>query len=181
GRPVLQADEMASTERDMRVATVGALVGVFLLFVLFFRRLRRPFFAIVTLSLAILVTFGMITMTIGYLTLLSVVFAAMLVGLGIDFGIHLIARYQDEVNRLDSVEQALVETFRTTGVSITVGALTTASAFLVFLFVDFQGLRELGFIAGIGVLICLVGMLTVLPALLVLSDGRLRQRRRIGL
>ncbi len=184
GRPVLQADEMMTTDRDMRRATIAALIGVFVLFVVFFRRLVRPLLSVVCLGVAILLTFGVTMLTIGYLTLLSIVFAAMLVGLGIDFGIHFVARYQEELDRDGSVDGAIVRTLQTTGASIGTGAVTTAGAFFMTLFVDFQGLRELGFIAGAGVLICFLTMVTLLPVLILQADrigilrhGALRIRR----
>ena len=172
GRPVLQADEMMTTDKDMKKATLVALVGVFALFVIFFRRLGRPLLCILTLSIAILLTFALTALTIGYLTLLSIVFAAMLVGLGIDFGIHFIARYQEELEREGDVEAAVRNTIGTTGRAIVIGGITTAAAFYMTLFVDFKGLRELGFIAGSGVLICLFSMITLLPALIILFDSR---------
>ena len=171
GRPVLQADEMMTTDKDMKLATLAAFGGVLLLFVIFFRRLRRPLLCIVTLAVAILLTFALTSMTIGYLTLLSIVFAAMLVGLGIDFGIHFTARYQEELARGSSVPEAVRKTIETTGHAIVVGGITTSAAFYMTLFVDFQGLRELGFIAGSGVLICLFSMITLLPSLILLFEG----------
>ena len=172
GRPVLQADEMMTTDKDMKRATLAALAGVFALFVIFFRRLGRPLLCILTLSVSILLTFALTALTIGYLTLLSIVFAAMLVGLGIDFGIHFTARYQEELERDGSSGDAIGRTIETTGLAIVVGGVTTAAAFYMTLFVDFKGLRELGFIAGSGVLICLFSMITLLPALLTLLDSR---------
>ena len=171
GRPVLQADEMMTTDKDMKRATIAAFAGVFVLFVIFFRRLRRPLLCIVTLAIAILLTFALASLAIGYLTLLSIVFAAMLVGLGIDFGIHFTARYQEELAGENPVHEAVSKTIETTGHAIVVGGITTAAAFYMTLFVDFQGLRELGFIAGSGVIICLFSMITLLPALIVLFEG----------
>jgi hopanoid biosynthesis associated RND transporter like protein HpnN len=176
GRPVLQADEMITTARDMRVATVVALAGVLALFVLFFRRLRRPLFAVLTLGLSIIITLGLVSITIGHLTILSVVFTAMLVGLGIDFGIHFVARYQEELLGRRDAGAAILATLESTGASIATGGVTTAAAFYTLLLVDFKGLRELGFIAGSGVLVCLLSMLTFLPALLMLADGRSLRR-----
>ncbi|MBN1441758.1 MAG: MMPL family transporter [Planctomycetes bacterium] len=172
GRPVLQADEMRTTEKDMKLATIVALAGVLLLFVIFFRRLRRPALGVLALSVSIALTFGLVTVTIGYLTLLSIVFAAMLVGLGIDFGIHFVARYQEELARGLSVDDAIRQTLATAGGSISTAAVTTAAAFFTILFVDFKGLRELGWIAGAGVLLCLTSMLILLPALLCITDRR---------
>jgi len=178
GRPALQADEMETTNSDMTRSTIIALIGVVVLFALAFRRLRRPILAGLTLIVALALTFGLVTLTIGYLTLLTMVFAAMLVGLGIDFGIHLVARYQEELVSADDIAGAVRTTLTTTGVGIWTGGITTAAAFLSTLLVDFQGLQELGFIAGTGVLICVVTTLTLLPALRLVTD-RFLQRRRV--
>ena len=185
GRPVLQADEMETTQRDMTLSTSLAFAGVLLLFIFCFRRLRRPLLAGVTLLVALALTFGWVTLTVGYLTLLSVVFAAMLIGLGIDFGIHFLARYQDELEagraaqgaraEGEAVDRAVVRTLTTTGVGVFTGGVTTAIAFFTAVFVDFQGLRELGFVAGAGVLLCLLAMVTLLPALVGWTDRRLRE------
>lgn len=177
GRPVLHADEMETTNRDMVRATSLALISVLVLFVAVFRRLRRPLLAGLTLMVGIVLTFGFVTVTIGYLTLLSIVFAAMLVGLGIDFSIHLLSRYQEEVRAGHDVDVSIQRTLRSTGAGIWTGGVTTAAAFYSTLLVDFQGLRELGFVAGTGVLICVVTTLTFLPALFVVTDRRLQRKR----
>ena len=177
GRPVLHADEMETTNRDMVRATALALFSVLVLFVLVFRRLRRPLLAGVTLVFGIVLTFGFVAVSIGYLTLLSIVFAAMLVGLGIDFSIHLLSRYQEELRSTHDVEGSIIRTLTSTGVGIWTGGVTTAAAFYSTLLVNFQGLRELGFVAGTGVLICVAATLIFLPALLVVTDRRLRTKR----
>lgn len=177
GRPVLQADEMSTTNDDMARAAVLALVLVFGLFTLFFRRLRRPSLAMVSLIVGLCLTFGLATITIGYLTLLSVVFAAILIGLGIDFGVHFLARYQEEVRRQDTVEGAAATTLVSTGLGIWTGGITTSAAFFSTCLVHFRGLRELGFVAGSGLVLCMVTMLTLLPALILLKDRGIRKRR----
>lgn len=177
GRPVLQADEMSTTNEDMTYSTVIAFFGVLFLFTFFFRRLRRPLIANIVLLVALGITFGFVTLTIGYLTLLSIVFAVMLVGLGVDFGVVLVARYQEELLRTGSVEESLRETLLTTGRGIWTGALTTGCAFVSSIFVQFKGLQELGFVAGTGLLICLLCMLTLLPALLLITDLRIQRHR----
>ncbi|MBD3266906.1 MMPL family transporter, partial [bacterium] len=87
GRPALQADEMSTTNADMLRASLIALVGVTLLFSLFFRELIRPVFAVLALLAALGWTYGFVAFTLGHLNLLSLVFALVLIGLGVDFGI----------------------------------------------------------------------------------------------
>lgn len=172
GRPVLQADEMTTTERDMTWAASIALGAVVVIFMIFFRAVRRPALTGLALVIALGITFGLITLTVGHLNLLSSVFAVMLVSLGTDFGVHVIARYQEELATGIGVEQALIRAQVAAGKANLTGATTTAAAFYTTLLIDFQGLAELGFIAGTGVLVCMVVMNTVLPALLRVTDGR---------
>ncbi len=179
GRPVLAADEMKTTNDDMTYSTILAFVGVMLLFIVFFKRLRRPLLAGLTLVIAIAITFGLVTITLGYLTLLSVVFAVMLVGLGVDFGVILVARYQEELLSTDDIDGSIRTTLLSTGPGIWTGALTTGCSFFSSIFVDFKGLQELGFVAGTGLLVCLVCMLAVLPALIHITDHIVRRRRTL--
>lgn len=180
GKPVLQADEMKTTDRDMTRSSIVAIVLVALLFMLVIGNVRRPFLAVVTLLIAITWTFGLTTLVIGQLNLLSIVFTLILVGIGIDFGVHVIARYQEERSRAER-EPALRAALRQVGRGNTSGAITTSLAFFMALLTDFRGLQELGFVAGTGIVLCLLAMSVVLPALLVLFDrGPVRSGGRLA-
>jgi hopanoid biosynthesis associated RND transporter like protein HpnN len=124
----------------------------------------------ITLAYALGITFGIVTITIGYLNLLSIVFAIMMISLGTEFGIHVIARYHEEFTRCKDLKEALHHTIVTTGRGNFTGAVTTAAAFYSTFFVHFKGLAELGFIAGTGVLVCMLAMNSLLPAFLLVID-----------
>ncbi len=179
GRTVLQADEMRTTNDDMTYSTILAFVLVIGLFVLFFKRLRRPLLAGAALCIAIGITFGVVTATIGHLTLLSIVFAVMLVGLGVDFGVVLIARYQEELMERGSVDESIRATLLSTGMGVWTGALTTGCAFFSSIFVNFKGLAELGLVTAMGLLVCLICMIVLLPALVVISDRYIQKKRTL--
>ncbi len=172
GRPVLQADEMETTNRDMVRASVLAVLGVLALFMVFFREIRRPTLAALTLVVGVCITFGVVTVTVGHLNLLTMVFAVMLVAMGMEFGIHVIARYQEELLATGSVDGAIRNALLTAGKGNVTGATTTAAAFYTTLFIDFRGLAELGFIAGTGLLLCMIAMNTLLPALIAVTERR---------
>src|SRR5262249_40859080 len=107
------------------------------------------------------------TLTIGHLNILSVTFAPMLVGLGLDFGVHFISRYEEEMRNRRTIEEAIVRASVFTGQGIVVGGLTTAAAFLAMGLTGFRGVREVGIICGGGLLLCLIPMMTMLPAMLM--------------
>jgi len=177
GRPVLQADEMSTTNEDTTISALLASLLVLGLTGFFFRRLRRPFLALASLLVSVGITLWHVNLTIGHLTLLSMVFAVMMIGLGCDLGTLFLVRYQEELIKSGSVERSMTSTLLTAGLGIWTGGITTACTFFSTLLVPFKGLAELGFVAGMGLVVCIATMLTLLPALIVITD-RFVQRRR---
>lgn len=171
GQKALDEDEMGAAMRDMSVATLLSLAGLAVLLVVFWHGIRRPLIEITSLLVALSLTFGFTTIFIGHLNLLSVVFAPMLLGLGIDYGIHWFARYREEQQyRGASKEEALQTTMVRLGPGIVLAGLTAALSFLPLAFTGFKGLAELGIICAIGLVMATVTTLCLLPALLVLFD-----------
>ncbi|MBI4618412.1 MAG: MMPL family transporter [Planctomycetes bacterium] len=172
GRPAVDSDEMATATADMTRSTVLSFFGVAILFAFAFRSPLRTAAALVTLAVGIAWTFGIATLWPGRLNLLSCVFVVMLVGLGIDFSVYLLARFERERAAGLSMRDATLATLRAAGKASLVGAVTTSLAFYTALLIDFRGLAELGFIAGTGILLCLASAATVLPALLAWLEAR---------
>jgi len=172
GRPVIYSDEMASSSRDMTIATLLAIFGVGLMFVIAFRSLLRPLLAVVSLVVALCWTLGATTLVIGHLNIFAMVFGVVLVGLGIDFGIHLLSHYRNAIGHGLTVREALVEVYGEIGMGTVLGALTTAAALSTAALTEFLGLAELGLICGMGIMMCLIAMLILFPAMLVLVDSR---------
>jgi hypothetical protein len=169
GEPVLDTDEGNSSTEDSTRSSVLSLVFVALIFALAFRELYRPLMAVFTLVLGVTWTMGFTTLAVGHLNLLTVTFTTILIGLGIDFGIHFIYRYDEELVKGWSPLEAMKITLSGTGVENLTGAGSTAVAFWVLNLTDFIGIAELGTIAGTGIMLCYLAMVTVLPALLFLQ------------
>lgn len=169
GEPVLMSDERRTCAIDTLKSSSLSLFLVTLLFSLGFGELRRPAMAIAALAAGLLWTLGFTTITVGQLNFISVTYITMLVGLGIDFGIHLTFRYYEERQTHPALE-ALDRTMRGTGSDTLAGAIATAVAFLTMGLTGFRGVAELGIIAGGGVLLCFLSTVTVLPALLGLNE-----------
>jgi hopanoid biosynthesis associated RND transporter like protein HpnN len=109
-------------------------------------------------------------MMVGSLNLLSVAFAVLFVGLGVDFGIQFSVRYRSERFKDDDLRGALVKAAEYAAVPLSLAAMATASGFLSFLPTDYKGVSELGEIAGVGMLVAFLTSITVLPALLYLLN-----------
>ena len=100
-----------------------------------------------------------------------------LVSAGVDYGIHTIARYTEFRGKLGTF-QAMRSGMEANTIPTWVGALTSAVVFFIALGTEFGGLRELGIIAGSGLVICALMMTTVLPALIILVDGWREKRAK---
>ncbi len=105
-------------------------------------------------------------------------FSIILLGLGIDFAIHLITRFYEEMSSGHSVRESLIYTITGTGVGVLAGGLTTAAAFLALLVGETKGISELGFTCGAGLFLTLVAVFFTLPPLLVLRSRRMERKGR---
>ncbi len=177
GRVVLQADEMNTSNNDMAKASIIALIIVTLLFILFFKNLPRPLLSTLSLIIAIVLTFGVTTITIGYLTILSIVFTVILIGLGIDFGVHILSRYKAELQGTGDIKKAIETTLMSTGKANVTSAVSISASFFAGMLTDFKGLEQLGFIGGVGIIITFLCMIIVLPAFLCLYDKRKKKHK----
>ncbi len=171
GVPVLEYEEMSTAQKDIEIATILSLSLTVILLLFAFRGLLNVIAAMVSLIVGICLSFGFATVAIGHLNILSMVFAIMLIGLGIEYGIQVVLRYQEELGK-GITGLAAIETGLTTNVrSIIMAAATVALSFATFAFTDFKGIAELGIIAAGGVFICVLATFTVLPAMLILLEG----------
>jgi hopanoid biosynthesis associated RND transporter like protein HpnN len=177
GIPVLENDEMRRSQADMITASILSFVGVGILLLVGFRGWRHPMLALVMLAIAMCWSFGYTTLVIGHLNILSVSFAAILIGLGIDFAIHYLAKYLELRHQAFDLKPALLASSASVGVGIVTAALTTSLAFLCASLTDFLGVAELGIIAGGGVLLCAAATFLVLPALVAVADGGTEPQR----
>jgi len=171
GPEALNVDQMSTALQDMELATVLSIFGLTVLFIIFRRSIRRPLFESVTLLIALSWSFGLTTLFIGHLNILSITFAPLLLGLGIDFGAHWFARYQEEESKNPlSKEEVLCATMERIGPGILLAGSNLAISFLPLTLTGFKGLVELGFICFMGMIIMTAASLFVLPSLVALFD-----------
>jgi uncharacterized protein len=167
GEPVLEYDEMLQSQKDTMLATIISLILVALIFIYGYHETGRPLKATACLLVGLAYTMGFTTLTVGHLNILTITFFPILVGLAIDFGVHLITRYEEELRHGRSERVALEKAIVNTGMGIFTGGLTTAGAFFAMAGTDFDGIQEMGIICGGGLLVSLIPMMTLLPVLLL--------------
>ncbi|MCG6157311.1 MMPL family transporter [Rubinisphaera margarita] len=170
GIPQLEHEEMVRSQDDMALATLLSSTGVILLLIFGYRGLALPAVCCLTVGVSLIWTLGATTVLIGHLNILSMAFVAILVGLGIDFGIHLLSSFQDFRQAGNEVPESLARAGHTVGRGIVTAALTTAVAFLCAGLTDFPGVAELGIIAGVGVLLAVIATFMIFPAMVVLMS-----------
>jgi uncharacterized protein len=165
--PVPIADEeYATVEEGAFVNTAATIVIVLTILWLALRSWRIIVAVFISLLVGLSVTAAIGLAMVGALNLISVAFAVLFVGLGVDFGIQFSVRYRAERHDVDDLHQALVNTARYVGAPLTLAATATAAGFMSFLPTDYKGLSELGLLAGLGMIIAFITSITLIPALL---------------
>jgi hypothetical protein len=165
--PVPQGDEEFATIKENAALNATVTIGVVLFILWMALRWWRIIFAVfLSLVVGLSITAAVGLFLVGTLNLISVYFAVLFVGLGVDFGIQFSVRYRAERHDVDDLYGALLQAGRRAGAPLTLAALATAAGFLSFLPTAYKGVSELGLIAGIGMLIAFATSITLLPALL---------------
>lgn len=172
GGLVNRQKEYNSILDDIKASAVFTVVGLFLVIGLYFRRLRAIALVLGPLLMGIGWTLAIAFSIFGELTVVTVFIFAILLGLGIDFSIHLLHGYDHE--RLDGKDpiDALIACYNGVGRATVIGATTTFATFVVLSFAQFRGLSQFGTAAAIGVVCSLSAMCISMPAF-VLSLHRL--------
>ena len=165
-------DEYDTILSDVFSTLIFGVVGIVALLTFYFRQPLAAFFVAIPLAMGLIWAFAITYWVIGNLNTMTAFLFVILFGLGIDFGIHMFARYLEvRMDKMD-VRQSIETMLSQTGQAILTAAITTSIAFFSLTLTDFRGFSEFGFIVGTGILMSLVSMTTVLPAVLVLADQK---------
>lgn len=166
-RTVAKVDSIVG---DIRGSGIWAITAILLVVVLFYRRLTAIFYIGVPLLVGFTLTFALTKLTLGGLNLITVFLVLILFGLGIDFGIHNLDRYDEVRANGGDTRRALRIIFSRTGRASLLAGITTIVGFFSLMLTDFKAFYEFGFIAGTGVLFTLLSMYIVFPALMVAAE-----------
>ena len=165
-------DEYDTILSDVRSTLIFGIAGIVALLTFYFRQPLAAFFVAVPLAMGLIWAFAITYWVIGNLNTMTAFLFVILFGLGIDFGIHMFARYLEVRMDKTDVRKSIETMLSQTGQAILTAAITTSIAFFSLTLTDFRGFSEFGFIVGTGIVMSLVSMTTVLPAVLVLADQR---------
>ena len=167
--PVAMADEEFATVADGALLNV-LLTAVAVLIILWFalRSARVIFAVMLSLFAGLVITAALGLAMVGALNLISVAFAVLFVGIGVDFGIQFAVRYRAERHRDNDLHAALGNAAKLIAKPLALAAAATAAGFYAFLPTAYLGVSELGLIAGTGMIVAFVTSITMVPALLTL-------------
>lgn len=169
--PVPIADEEFGTVKEgAEINALATIVIVLTILWLALKSARIIFAVFVALFVGLAITAAVGLIMVGALNLISVAFAVLFVGLGVDFAIQFAVRYRDMRHQVNDVPLALSNTAEDIGAQLTLAAAAVAAGFLSFVPTEYRGVAELGQIAGVGMLIAFVTSITLLPALLAVLN-----------
>ncbi len=176
GRYVKRVDQQRQLQGDLGLASSLALLLMLAYLALHFRRADTVALVLLPLGLGLLWTLGLGGLAFGTLNVLTGFIGAILMGLGIDHGIHLMTRFLSESSEGDESEEDRVRrAFGSTGRAVAVAAVTTTVAFAGLAISEFRAFREFGLLAAGGMMLVLLAYTAVLPALLGLRARWLRR------
>jgi predicted RND superfamily exporter protein len=177
-----RVDELETITRDVFGTGAIGVAGVFLLLVVFYRRLVIPIVLTLILTVSMAWTFGLTYLLVGQLNTITAFLFVVLFGMGIDVGIHGTSRYLESRQAGLDPEGAMHRMVCLTGAAQTTSVATTAAAFFILMILEFRGFSELGFIVGIGLIFSWFAMVVVLPAMYVALEkmGLMRVKRIPG-
>lgn len=172
GDVILSYDNVTTVQESVGFATFASLVLVGLVIIIGLGSGRLVLASLLTLLAGLVWTTGFALFAIGSLNLISITFAVLFVGLGIDYGIQFCLRYRELVEAGHDNRESLITTASGVGTGLFLSCVTTSVGFFAFLPTAYSGVAQLGLISGVGMYIALFCSLTLLPALLTLFRFR---------
>jgi uncharacterized protein len=177
GPYIVKADERATIAGDMLKSGSFGFLGVVLILYLLLRSGRAVFTLLIPLTCGVVWSMAFTQLALGHLNTLTSLISTVVMGMGIDAGIHFLLRVREEQAGV-SDQEAIARAFAGLVAPLLVASCTTLGAFAVMASSELPAFQEFGIIAGSGVALCLLAMVTVYPAALCLSGVKRVTRRR---
>ena len=169
-------EEGEGIAQGMAVSTLLAIFLILALLIISFKMWTAPGMAMVPLVCGIIYTAGFIGAVYGHINMFTAFFAVFLLGLGIDFAIHLTSGFTEARAEGMGLEEAIKTMYEKVGRGVVAGAMTTALVFFTLTFTGLRVLAEMGIVLGAGIILTLISTLIILPSLFCLQQ-RIRPKR----
>ena len=166
GSVPMNAEELVTVAEDAGVTTALSFLCVAIVLVWGLRSPTLVFAVLVTLACGLVWTAALATWLVGSLNIISVCFAVLFIGMGVDFGIQYAMRYLEESDRGRPLREALSTAADGAGGALVLAAVGAAICFAAFVPTSYKGLAQLGVISSFSMVVALVASITLLPAVL---------------
>ncbi len=176
GMAVMQTKLNAQLRRSQVISLLFALLTVFVLLVVQLRSLAGGIVSIAPIAFTLAVNFGIMGLSDIAINPATMMIAALAIGIGIDYAIHIVTRLRNEMRRADSQREALVETFRTSGKAVLINVAAVAAGFLVITQSELVVLQQFGLLIALSMVLSAMGALTLIPALILVFQPRFAQK-----
>lgn len=169
GPVALEHEELLSALTGAKRAGIFALILVALVMYWGLRSVRLVSIALISLTMGFALTLGFAAWAVGRINLISIAFTVLYIGLGVNYGIHFMLRYREQLAQNTDRASAIINSAKLLVGALALSAITTAIGFFAFIPTSFSGVAELGLIAGVSMLITFVISYSLLPALLAIT------------
>lgn len=177
GTYTLSYDQKNAIYKDIKITSTISFCFVFIAILLFLKRLDYSIYLLFSLAIGVLSAFGVAYVVYQHINLITAFLIAILTGLGVNYGMHFLFRYKE--NLKNSNNNALKESFISTGLASLTGAITTAASFFALTFSKFLGFSEFGLMSSIGIMITLLSTYIVTASLIILTNNIFTKKRKI--
>lgn len=177
GQIARERDEQHYSEQSIGFTSIIAMVAILIFLMISFRMWVAPLLAVTNLMIGLIWAMGVAFLVVTELNMMTAMLSVLFLGLGIDFSIHLISTFTEVRAQGETIPIAMERAFLLSGKGIVTGALTTACAFLTLMISQARGMREMGLVAGTGLLAILMATLLALPVMLYFRERRIEKRR----
>lgn len=171
----------AAVNKDMLRTTIISSIGVFVIFIIAFGSFFYSIIAVIPLLVSVILTMAWAKFAVGGFNLVTTFLPALVLGLGIDYAIHIISRYAEERGKGHSLNRSLKTAIVNKGKASLFAAITTSLVFVGLLTSRSRALFEMGAITSVGVMLAFLTTLFLLPSLITLAHYLFRIRRKEGI
>lgn len=162
----IQASMFTSIARSQLTSLLTSILAAGVIVILLMRSFSSGIVSMIPLLFTVLFNFGVMAFAGKSLDIATLMISSITIGIGIDYGIHFIERYREEMALLQNRAQALIRAAQTTGTGIVYNALALALGFGVMMLSAFQGLQNFGLLIAMTMIVSAMGAFIVIPALM---------------
>lgn len=162
----IQASMFSSIARSQLTSLLTSILAAGVIVILLMRSFSIGIVSMIPLLFTVLLNFGVMAFAGKSLDIATLMISSITIGIGIDYGIHFIERYREELTRTQSRSQALIQSAQTTGTGIIYNALALALGFGIMMLSAFQGLQNFGLLIAMTMVVSAISAFAVIPALL---------------